>query len=215
MKFYMLRALSTVVNSIHRVSDQTSRWHSVLSLALTGSQSQHTGKDLSPSRLIILLFWYRFRSPQLRNSLGQVHRSSGLVLMTFFCDFALLLFASSVKFWPTLYNEFTIYLWVVWKNYFLCCLNIHTSDFVQWSFFFSSALEKITTVVNYLFHATPVIYFPDLNHASLLLIQNLMYPYIWIMCFFPLLSGLKLIYVRFETRGTTTTCSSNENPTVV
>lgn len=44
--------------------------------------------------------------------------------------------------------------------------------------FFSSALEKVATVVNYLFHATSVIYFPDLNHASLLLIQNLMYPYI-------------------------------------
>lgn len=80
--------------------------------------------------------------------------------------------------------------------------------------FFSSALEKVATVVNYLFHATSVIYFPDLNHASLLLIQNLMYPYIWIMFFFPVLSVLKLIYVRFETRGTTATRSSNENPTV-
>lgn len=38
MKFYMLKALSTVVKSIRRVSDQTSRWHSVLSLAVTGNQ---------------------------------------------------------------------------------------------------------------------------------------------------------------------------------
>lgn len=37
-KFYLLKALSTVVKSIHRVSDQTSRWHSVLSLAVTDNQ---------------------------------------------------------------------------------------------------------------------------------------------------------------------------------
>lgn len=110
---------------------------------------------------------------------------------------------------------------VQWIVQFTCGLCGKSVSSVIWRFilqilfnnlFFSSALEKVATVVNYLFHATPVIYFPDLNHASLLLIPNLMYSYIWIMCFFPVLSVLKLIYMHFETRGTTTTSSSNKNP---
>lgn len=103
--------------------------------------------------------------------------------MTFFCKFALLLFASSVKFWPILYNEL--------YNLPMGCVEKIFPVFFEYPcfrfcsvVFFSSALEKVTTVVNYLFRATSVIYFPDLNHASLLLIQNLMYPYIWIMVFF-------------------------------
>lgn len=126
--------------------------------------------------------------------------------MTFFCEFALLLFASSVKFRPILCSQLynipmgcveKVFLLLFQYLYFRVCSTI----------FFSSALEKVVTVVNYLFHATPVIYFPDLNHASLLLIQSLMHPYI----FCPVLSVLKLIYMRFETRGTAAIHSSNKN----
>lgn len=130
--------------------------------------------------------------------------------MTFFCELALLLFASSVKLWPILYSELYNLPMDCMQKVFLLF------EYPYFSFcsmiFFSSALEKVITVVNYLFHTTPVIYFPDLNYASLLLIQNLMYSNIWIMCFFPVLSVSKLIYMRFETRGTTTAQSSNENP---
>lgn len=54
MKFHLLKALSSVIDNVHRILDQTSRWHSVLSLAVTGSQ--HIGKSLSTSKLIIMLF---------------------------------------------------------------------------------------------------------------------------------------------------------------
>lgn len=131
--------------------------------------------------------------------------------MTFFCEFALL-FCISVKFWPILYSElYNLPVGCVERVFLL----LFESPYFWFHsmIFFSSALEKVITVVNYFFHAAPVIYFPDLNRASLLLIQNLMYPYIWIIWFFsPVLRVLKLIYMHFETRGTTTTHSGNENP---
>jgi len=85
MKFYVRKALSTVVRSIHKVSDDMSRWHGALSLAV--GSSCLLGKGLSTSKLIVVLSQYRPSlavNLQLRSLLGRVQRLC--VHTTVFCE---------------------------------------------------------------------------------------------------------------------------------